>query len=227
METQAPPRPAEQHGFVDGMRAAWPLAVVVGVFGISWGVLAQDAGMSLLAAAVMSATTFGGSAQFAAISIIGEGGSLGAAIVAAVLLNARYGPIGLSVAPALGGPVGRRFVAAQLVVDESWAIANRGDGRFDPRLLMGAGALIYFAWLAGTVAGILGGDVVGDPGRLGFDAAFPALFLSLLAPQVRERRALVVAIAGAAIALALVPFTQAGVPIIAAAAACLLGLRRP
>lgn len=227
MESQAPPRPVEEHGFVDGVRAAWPLAVVVGVFGISWGVLAQDAGMSLLAAAVMSATTFGGSAQFAAVSIIGEGGSLGAAIVAAILLNARYGPIGLSVAPALGGSVRRRFVASQLVIDESWAIANQGDGRFDPRLLIGAGALIYFAWLAGTVVGILGGDVIGDPGRLGFDAAFPALFLSLLAPQVRERRALVVAIAGAAIALALVPFTQAGVPIIAAAVACLLGLRRP
>ena len=226
MESQAPPRAVQGHSISDGMRAAWPLAVAVGVFGISWGVLAQDAGMSLLAATLMSATTFAGSAQFAAVSIIGEGGSLGAAIVAAILLNARYGPIGLSVAPALGGSTARRFITSQLVIDESWAIANQGGGRFNSRLLIGAGLLIYFAWVAGTVAGIIGGDVLGDPERLGFDAAFPALFLSLLAPQVRERRALVVAIAGAAIALALVPFTQAGVPIIAAAVACFLGLRR-
>jgi predicted branched-subunit amino acid permease len=75
-------------------------------------------------------------------------------------------------------------------------------------------------------AGVLAGDLLGDPERLGLDAAFPALFLALLLPQLRSRTALGASLAGAAIALALVPITPPGVPIVAASAACLLGLRR-
>ena len=53
-------------------------------------------------------------------------------------------------------------------------------GGFDVRVLLGGGALLYVCWNAGTAAGVLLGDVVGDPNRLGLDAAFPALFLALL-----------------------------------------------
>jgi predicted branched-subunit amino acid permease len=70
------------------------------------------------------------------------------------------------------------------------------------------------------------GDLVGDPDRLGLDAAFPALFLALLLTQLGTRRAIATALAGGAIALALVPVAAPGVPIIAASAACLLGVRR-
>ncbi len=210
----------------DGVRAALPLALVVGVFGVSWGVLAADAGISVPAALVMSGTTFGASAQFAAVSILANGGGVGAAVVAAVLLNARYGPIALSVAPVIRGNAALRLLQSHLVIDESWALANRGGGRFDQRLLVGAGAVMYAAWVVGTAAGIFAGDLLGDPASLGLDAAFPALFVALLAPQVRQRRAMAAAVLGAAIALALVPYARAGVPIMAAAAACLLGLRR-
>ena len=51
----------------------------------------------------MSATTFAGSAQFAVTSILGTGGGAAAAIAAAVLLNARYAPISISVAPLFHG----------------------------------------------------------------------------------------------------------------------------
>jgi 4-azaleucine resistance transporter AzlC len=210
-----------------GAVTAIPLAIAVGLFGVSFGVLsATTGGIGALPAIVMSMTTFAGSAQFAAASVVGTGGAPAAAIAAALLLNARYLPIGVSVARFLpGGPV-RRFVAAQLLVDESWAIAAEGDGRFDPHRLVGAGVVLWLAWVTGTIVGVLGGDALGDPAALGLDAAFPALFLALLAPQLRDRRAVAVALLGAAIALALVPFTPAGVPIIAAAAAALLGLRR-
>ena len=79
----------------------------------------------------MSMTTFAGSAQFAAASIL-DGGTVVSAITAAVLLNMRYGPIGVSVAPYLTGSRWSRFLHAQLTVDESWAIAAEGDGRFNP-----------------------------------------------------------------------------------------------
>jgi|ERR687896_941276 4-azaleucine resistance transporter AzlC len=216
----------ESKGYRHGARAALPLAVAVGGFGISFGVLARSAGFGWLAPIVMSATTFAGSAQFAAVSIIGDGGSVPTAITAALLLNARYGPIGVSVAPYLTGSSWSRLVRAQLVVDESWALASEGDGRYNTRVLVGAGAVLYASWLIGTAIGAIAGDAFGDPATLGLDAAFPALFLALLVPQLRGRTPLTAAILGAAIALALTPFTPPGIPIIAASAACLLGLRR-
>ena len=88
----------------------------------------------------MSMTTFAGSAQFAAASILGAGGTVVSAIVAGVLLNARYAPIGVSVAPSLTGSRWSRFVHAQLTVDESWAIAAEGEGRFNPSVLLGRGS---------------------------------------------------------------------------------------
>jgi 4-azaleucine resistance transporter AzlC len=206
---------------------ALPLAAVVGVFGISFGVLAAGtAGFGALAAIAMSATTFAGSAQFAAITVLSAGGQLLPAVVAAVLLNLRYLPIGISVAPSLRGGWLQRFLQAQLVVDESWAVSARAGGRFDSRVLVVVGVTLYGAWLIGTAVGVVTGAALGDPNRLGLDGAFPALFLALLAPQLRNHRAVAAALLGAAIALVLVPIAPAGVPIIAAASAALIGLRR-
>ncbi len=217
-----PPRTALR----GGVRLALPLAVAVAAFGVSFGVLARAAGLGVLAPVAMSATTFAGSSQFAAVSILGAGGGVAAAIVAAVLLNTRYGPMGLSAATALRGGRARRAVEAQLVVDESWALAKREGGRFDRGVLLGAGLTLYVAWLAGTAVGAVAGEALGDPEALGLDAAFPALFLALLVAQLRTRTTIAAAVAGAAVALSLTPFTPAGIPVLAATAACLIGLRR-
>ena len=211
----------------DGARAIAPIAIAAVTFGVSFGVLAGSAGMDALAATVMSATTFAGSAQFAVASILGASGGVAAAVLAATLLNARYAPISVSVAPLFEGGRLRRLLESQLIVDESWAVSRRADGRFDHKLLVGAGLVLYVSWVGGTAIGAIGGEALGDPADLGLDAAFPALFLALLVPQVRTRRALAAAVLGAGVALLLLPFTPAGVPIIAAAAACLIGWRRP
>jgi 4-azaleucine resistance transporter AzlC len=212
--------------FSAGARAVAPLLPAVVAFAISYGVLARAAGMGWIAPIVMSATTFAGSAQFAVASILEDGGGAAAAILAAVFLNARYAPMGMALGPAIAGPRWRRFLAAQLIVDESWALAARGRGRFDPLVLIGAGGTLYPCWVGGTVIGVAAGDLVGDPARLGLDAAFPALFLALLATQLRRRDDTVAAVAGGMIALALIPFVPAGIPIVVASAACLWGLRR-
>ena len=210
-----------------GALTAIPLAIAVGLFGVSFGVLsATTGGMGALPAIVMSATTFAGSAQFAAASVVAGNGQPIAAIATALLLNARYLPIGVSVAPFLRGGRLSRFGQSQLVVDESWAIAGSGEGRFDAHRLIGAGAVLWLSWVFGTVVGVVGGEGLGDPPALGLDAAFPALFLALLLPQLTGGRAVAAALLGAGIALALVPFTPAGVPIIAAASAAVIGLRR-
>jgi 4-azaleucine resistance transporter AzlC len=217
---------ATPFGYRHGARAVAPFSIAVLGFGISFGVLARATGFGWLAPIVMSATTFAGSAQFAAVSVLGDGGTVAAAVTAALLLNARYAPIGVSVAPYLEGPAWSRFLRAQLVVDESWAIAAQADGGYNPRVLIGAGVVLYVSWVGGTAIGSIGGEALGDPTALGLDAAFAALFLALLVPQLRDRRRIQAAILGAAIALVLTPIAPAGVPIIAASAACLLGLRR-
>ena len=209
-----------------GLRAVLPIIVTVPLFAISFGVVARAAGFGVAAPIVMSATTFAGSAQFAAVAILEDGGGVAAAIVAALLLNARYAAIGISVAPLFRGSAARRLAESQLIVDESWALSARPDGSFDRRILLGAGLALYVAWVLGTIVGVLGGGVLGDPGRLGLDAAFPALFLALLVGQLRSRRAVAAAVAGGAIALALLPFAPPGVPLVAAVAGCLVGLRR-
>ena len=209
-----------------GARAVLPLVVAVAAFGVSFGVLARAAGLGVAAPVVMSATTFAGSAQFAVASILdGAGGAL-AAVAAALLLNARYAPMSIAAAPGFDGPRWRRLLSAQLIVDESWALSSLGDGRFDVPFLLGAGLVLYASWVTFTTVGVFAGDLLGDPARLGLDAAFPALFLALLVTQLRSRRAVVTALLGATIALVLVPFAAPGVPIVAAGAACLVGLRR-
>lgn len=110
------------------------------------------------------------------------------------------------------------------VIDASWAMSARGDGTFDRWFLFGATAVQYATWLAGTVVGALAGHLI-DPSRFGLDAIFPTFFLALLLAELREPRARAVAVVGAVIALSLVPFTPAGVPVLAASCAALLGLR--
>jgi 4-azaleucine resistance transporter AzlC len=203
-----------------------PIAIAVFPFGVSFGLLARSVGMGRVAPIVMSATTFAGSAQFAAASILDAGGTAAAAILAAVLLNVRYAPISISVGDLFGGAAPKRLVQSQLIVDESWALASRGGGRFDRNVLLGAGLLLYPCWVGSTALGVLGAGVLGNPARLGLDAVFPALFLALLLPQLRGRRALAAAVAAAAIALALVPVVPPGIPIVAASVVCLVGWRR-
>lgn len=209
----------------DGVRAALPLTPGPVLFGLSFGVFAKAAGIGAAAAAVMSATWFAGSAQFAAVSVLDAGGTVAAAIVAAALLNARYLGMSVAVARIFPGRRLRRFVEAQLIVDESWALSGR-SGRFEWPVLVGAGLLLYVLWLSSTAVGTLVGGALGDPTDLGLDAAFAALFLGLALPYLRGRRALEAAALGAVITVALIPFVPAGLPLVAAATACLLGLRR-
>jgi len=209
-----------------GVRVAAPLVPAAFIFGASFGVLARAAHMGAVAAVVFSATTFAGSAQVAAVSVLGAGGGVAAAVVAALLLNTRYAPIGISVGESFRGHVLRRLLQAQLVVDESWALAGGGTSRFDRRVLLGVGGTFWLAWTAGTAVGAVAGSAIGSPSSFGLDGAFAALFLALLAAQLRDRRTVAAAVGGAAIAAALIPFVPAGLPIVAATAAALVGWRR-
>src|SRR3712207_2796714 len=94
--------------FLDGVRAGVPFAIAGGMLAISFGVVAQNVGLSAVAAIVMSAIVYAGSAQFAAIAILAQGGTVGAAIAAAAMMNSRFLPMGVALGPSLpGGAVAR------------------------------------------------------------------------------------------------------------------------
>lgn len=117
--------------YLAGAKSALPFALATMVLGISFGVLARSIGWGALAPIIFSVAAFSGSAQFASASVLGAGGEVVTAVMAAVFLNARFGPMGVAVAPYLKGGPFRRALEGQAVVDASWALASRGDGRFD------------------------------------------------------------------------------------------------
>lgn len=214
-----------------GARDGLPYAAASFVLAVSFGVVATESGVGAVAAVVMSAVVFAGSAQFASVGIVAAGGSLGAAVAAAALVNSRFLPMGVALGPSLHGSRARRAVEGQAVVDSSWAMSARGDGTFDRSYLFGHTGVQYVAWVLGTLAGVLtgllGGDL--DARALGLDAVFPVFFVALLVSELKSRLAVrvltpSVAGGGALIALALVPSTPTGVPVLVAACAALVGL---
>jgi 4-azaleucine resistance transporter AzlC len=207
-----------------GIRRGLPFGIAVFAISISFGVLARPL-LGAVAPIVMSILVFSGSAQFGALAVLAAGGSTGAAIVAAVLLNARYLAMGLALAPSLRGRAPSRAAFAMTTVDASWAAASIGGGAFDPWYMVGVSIPQYAGWVLGTVVGVFVGPRLGDPNALGLDALFPAFFISLLFAEARGRRRLAAAGGGAGIALALTPLVPAGLPILAAAAAAVAASR--
>jgi branched chain amino acid efflux pump len=201
------------------LAAAAPIGVATFVFAVSFGVLAVAAHLPGWSAVLMSLLVFAGSAQFAALGVIASGGGVVAAVFAGALLNLRYVATGIASARSLPGNRLLRALLAQLVVDESYVLAVGAGvgGRPDRRTLLLVGAFLYSAWIAGTILGVGLGPVLGDPKRLGLDAAFPSLFTALLWPMLSGRNAVRCAVGGAIVALILAPFTPPGIPLAGAA----------
>jgi 4-azaleucine resistance transporter AzlC len=199
------------------VRDAAGIGLATGVYGISFGVLAVAAGLTPAQTCVMSMLTFTGASQFAFVGVLAAGGGALAALGPAVMLAVRNAAYGISLAPILHGRLRERALLAHLVIDETTAMARAQDdpaaGRY---AFLATGISVWLCWNTGTLVGALVGGGLGDPRTLGLDAMFPAAFLALLAPQLRRPGAPVAAIVGAMIAAALVPFTPAGVPVIAA-----------
>jgi 4-azaleucine resistance transporter AzlC len=212
--------------FREGLKLGVPFAIAGFLVAISFGIVARDAGLSALAAIVMSMIVFAGSAQFTAIAILAAGGGVSSAIGAAALMNSRFLPMGVALAPSLPGRALWRAAQGQTVVDASWALAAREDGTFDRWLLFGSTSVQYLTWTTGTALGALGGNLLGDTDKLGLDAIYPAFFVALLVSEARSNRARSAAALGALIALALVPFAPAGVPVLVASLGALIGLTR-
>ncbi|MFK7919884.1 MAG: AzlC family ABC transporter permease [Ilumatobacter sp.] len=205
-------------------RQAASITAAVAPFGIVFGAAAATAGLSLLQAVGFSVFVFGGSSQFAAVEILGDGGSVASAAVAGLLLNVRSLAFGVIMAPALTGALWKRMLMSQVMIDESTAVGTAATALPLRRYgFLAGGVGVFVVWNLTTVVGHVvfsgAGDLITD---LGLDVAGPAAFLALLWPRLSDRRQLAVAITGALVALMLVPFAAPGVPILASMVAVLV-----
>ena len=212
------------------IRDAVAVAVATGAYGVSFGAVAVSSGLTVLQACALSLLVFTGASQFAFVGVIAAGGAPLSGAMTAILLGTRNGLYGLRLAPLLQWSGVRRVAAAQILIDESTAMSVNRDSVPAARLgFLTTGLAVFVLWNAATLAGALAGTAIGDPRTYGLDAAVGAAFLALLWPRLAVRRNQVVAVLAAATALGLVPFTAAGVPVLAAGGVALLAglLTRP
>jgi 4-azaleucine resistance transporter AzlC len=204
--------------------ASATLGAVVGVFGVAFGVGAVSAGGSVTQACAMSLLVFTGASQFSAVSVIAAGGTTAAAMGGAMILAARNGVYGLAMSRIIGGSLAARLVAAQLTIDESTAMATaQTEVRAQRTAFWITGASVFVFWNIGTLLGAFAGSAI-DPQTYGLDAAFPAGFVAMVAPQLRTRLGLAAGALGALICLVLIPVAPIGIPVLCASAAVLIGI---
>ena len=212
--------------FTGGMRVGAGLAAASFVLAIIFGAAAHEQGWSFTATTLASVLVFSGSAQFALLTALAGSGAAAPAIAAAILINARFLPMGLALGPSLSGGRLRRALQGQAVVDASFVAAHLGQGRFDRYRLFGATVVQWPAWVAGTVLGALAAPPTDLAHRLGLDVVFPAFFLLLLLDELRSSRSGYAAAAiGAVVAAVLLWWVPPGVALLAATTGALIALR--
>ena len=207
------------------VRVGISISIATGLYGVSFGALAVTSGLTFWQTMALSLLLFSGGSQFAFIGVVAGGGSGIAAMSAATLLGMRNGIYGMQL-NALLRPTGwRKYVGAQLTIDESTATST---GQTDPdeqrRGFWTAGAGVYVLWNLFTAVGALAGSGLGDPKQWGLDGAAVAAFLALLWPRLKGREPIAIAVVCAVATVAAVPFVPAGIPILVAAlVAALMG----
>jgi 4-azaleucine resistance transporter AzlC len=202
----------------DHRRDGLLLGAAVGIFGVTFGVLASASGVSAFKATTMSLLVFTGASQFAAVGIVSSGGEPLSALGTALLLAARNGVYSLTIAETLPRNGLKRLIAAQLVIDETAAMSKAQPvPEVSQEVFWVTGISVFVFWNAGTLLGVFAGQVVGDPLSWGLDAAFPAGFLALLLPHLSDRKKRLAALLGALIAVISIPILPQGLPVLAAA----------
>jgi len=197
------------------VRDALGIGVATGAYAISFGAISVTAGLSIAQTCALSLLMFTGASQLAFVGVIGAGGGPWAGAATAALLGTRNALYAVRLTSLLKVCGPRRLLAAQLVIDETTAMAIARDEPAQSRFAFYVtGLAIFSLWNLGTLVGALATHALPDPKVLGLDAAPPAAFLALLAPRLRAREPMAIALAAALVALLSLPFVPAGVPLL-------------
>ena len=197
------------------------IGLAISPFGLAFGALCAESGIGVWEALGFSSIVFGGSSQFAAVSVLADDGTVIAAITAGLLLNLRSLAFGVSMAASLKGSLLWRAGVSQLMIDESTAIgSSQATHELRRYGYLWGGLSVFVLWNATTLIGV---SVLSEAESLitdlGIDATIPAAFLGLIWNKLENTKHRAVAVIGAITALILIPFTPAGIPVIAAASA--------
>ena len=197
------------------------IGLAISPFGLAFGALCAESGVGVWEALGFSSLVFGGSSQFAAVSVLADDGTVIAAVTAGLLLNLRSLAFGVSMAPSLKGSLLWRAGVSQLMIDESTAIgSSQATHELRRYGYLWGGLSVFVLWNATTLIGV---SVLSEAESLitdlGIDATIPAAFLGLIWNKLENTKHRAVAVIGAITALILIPFTPAGIPVIAAASA--------
>jgi len=183
-------------GLCAGFRACIPVSLGVAVYGVLFGLLARQKGLSWVEAQSMSLFVFAGASQLIALDLWGPEPPVFSLIATTFIVNLRHVLMGAALSPQLLRlTAGQAFGSLFFMTDESWALAltrwaedRRNAAGSDGAFLLGAGLAVYAFWNASTALGhvlVRGLDV---PARYGRDLALPAVFTALLV-GLRPRKA--------------------------------------
>ena len=218
------PIPRVPHDLRDIVRASVVIGVASGIYAVSFGVLSVSAGASVLQTCLLSLLVFTGASQFSAVSVIPAGGSVASAVSGGLLLAARNGVYGLALSPSIKGSLARRLLAAQFVIDETTAMTSAApDQRSKDWAFWSCAVMLFACWNLGTLVGALAGSSI-DPETFGLDAAFPVVFVAMVAPHLATRSGRRAALTGAAVTIVLTPFLPIGLPILLSSVGVFVGL---
>jgi 4-azaleucine resistance transporter AzlC len=174
-------------------------------FGLVYGLAAREAGFSLIEATSMSVFVLAGAAQFAAVGLIADGAGWPAIVVLTALLNSRHLLYSAAMAPWLAARSRlERAAMAHVLTDETFALSLahfQRIGRTDVRGFWLAAGIDCLSWPIATAIGVLGGQLIVDPARLGLDVVFPAAMAGLAVTLAGGRPEVVAALAGAGLAI--------------------------
>lgn len=192
--------------FWAGVRAEVPLLIGVFPFGMIYGALALNAGLSKLASQMMSSMVFAGSSQFIATQLVQEAAPGLVIVLTIAVINLRHVLYSASLAPYLAAlPVRWKILLSYLLTDEAYAptiIKYEEDG-FQPLghwFLLGAGFALWFTWQVSTALGIFLGTAI--PESWSLDFALPLTFIAMVVPVLKNRPAIAAALSAGLVALA-------------------------
>ncbi len=174
-----------------GFRAALPFLLVVFPFGLLFGVVATEAGLTTFQTLAFSSVAFAGASQFAALQLMVDNAPVLIVIATALAVNLRMAMYSASLSLWLGkAPLWQRALAAFVIVDQSYAVSiNTFEDT--PNLTIGQRMAFYAGsvspicpmWLVATALGVWVGD--GIPAWMALDFAVPICFLAIIAPMMR------------------------------------------
>jgi 4-azaleucine resistance transporter AzlC len=196
----------QMKNFRAGVRAELPLLIGVFPFGMIYGALALNAGLSKAASQMMSSMVFAGSAQLVTTQLIHETAPGFVMVLTIGVVNLRHTLYSASLAPYLASLSTRwKVLLSYLLTDEAYAPSviqyeTEGVQSFTHWFLLGAGFSLWFTWQISTAFGIFLGAAI--PESWSLDFALPLTFIAMVIPVLKSRAAVCAALSAGVVALA-------------------------